>query len=63
MELKRAVLSRRNTAKLCGMKLYLRRVTHSQAHDNYRVPRDNQDETAATIWMRLCRGWPAGARA
>ena len=37
MELKRAVLSRRNTAKLCGMKLYLRRATHSQAHDNYRV--------------------------
>jgi hypothetical protein len=25
--------------------------------------RDNQDETAATIRMRLCRGWPDGARA
>ena len=30
------------------MKLYLRRATHSQAHDNYRVPRDNQDETAVS---------------
>jgi len=27
------------------------------------VPRDNQDATAATIWMSLWRGWPAGARA
>ena len=27
------------------------------------VRRDNQDETAATIRMRLCRGWPYGARA
>src|SRR6516164_4167414 len=24
-------------AELCGMKLYLRRVTHSQGRDNYRV--------------------------
>ena len=28
-----------------------------------RVPRDNQGETAATIKMRLSRGWADGARA
>jgi hypothetical protein len=27
------------------------------------VRRDNQDETAASIRMRLGRGWPYGARA
>jgi len=27
------------------------------------MPRDNQDETRATIRMRLGRGWPDGARA
>jgi len=27
------------------------------------VPRDNQGETAASIRMRMRRGWPDGARA
>jgi hypothetical protein len=27
------------------------------------VPRDNQGETAASIWMRMRRGWTGGARA
>ena len=29
----------------------------------HELPRDNQDETAATIRMRLGRGWADGARA
>jgi hypothetical protein len=28
-----------------------------------RLPRDNQGETGATIWVRMRRGWTDGARA
>ena len=37
MELKRRSCPGATPAELCGMKIYLRRVTHSQVHDNYRV--------------------------
>jgi SAM-dependent methyltransferase len=44
--------------------LALRRSFHGVlAWDSFFVPRDNQGETAASIRMRMRRGWTDGARA